>query len=239
MTTPPARHDLLWLLPGAAAALAGPLRAAGNAADADVIEPWLAQGRPVVLGRQPEGLDPRWWAAGLPLPPAQGKRRIALRVRRDWVARRAQALPLEQAAAAAPPAWRGPLAALQAQAGRIGLPLRVFGSLAWQRLTGMQYVQAGSDLDLLWHAGDAERCAAACALLARWQAGCGIAVDGELVFGADSAVSWREWQRATRHDDPRAQVLVKRFQGAALLPVCALRRMMPALPAAAHEAPAC
>lgn len=217
--TPLARHDLLWLHAGAGDELAARWRAAGNPADAQLLQDWVAQARPLVVSRQPDEVVAPWLAAGLPLPPAAGKRRLVLRVHEDWVARRTPALDLAAAASAAPPAWQPGLAALAALADNRGVPLRVYGSLAWQSLTGLAYLHAASDLDLLWDAGDAARRDVFCVELAGWSAHSGIALDGEMLLAPDCAVSWREWQRASAAApySIAAQVLVKRLRGARLI----------------------
>ena len=108
-------------------------------------------------------------AVGLALPPAQGKRRIALSVAANDIARYTPPLRLADAIAHAPAAWQPALAELDAAAIDIDLELRVFGSLAWQALSGMQYLTPQSDIDLLWHPQSHAQLQQGIALLARWE----------------------------------------------------------------------
>ncbi|WP_038762003.1 malonate decarboxylase holo-[acyl-carrier-protein] synthase, partial [Burkholderia pseudomallei] len=54
-----------------------------------------------------------------------------------------------------PPAWRPTLARLRALADAHRVDCRVFGSLAWQTLTGLRYLSDESDLDVLLMPGGA------------------------------------------------------------------------------------
>ncbi|MEG2803445.1 malonate decarboxylase holo-[acyl-carrier-protein] synthase [Stenotrophomonas sp.] len=204
MPEQPARHTLVWLAPQA-----------GWRADVPAREPrllaWFAQGAPAVVARRAaDDPDPRL-RLGVPLPPAEGKQRLALRVARQDIARQL-APPTLGAVIATPglahdPAWRPALQALDAIA-----PARVFGAFAWQSLTGLAYVHAGSDIDLLWRVHSPEVADRLVTRLQAWEAHFSRRVDGELLLAGGGAVSWREYAGSTR------QVLVKRIDGAALEP---------------------
>jgi len=154
-------------------------------------------------------------AVGLALPPAQGKHRIALAVAARDIARYTPPLRLADAIAHAPAAWQPALAELDAAAIHIDLELRVFGSLAWQALSGLNYLTPQSDVDLLWHPLSNTQLQQGIALLARWEQSSGLRADGEVLFGGSSAVSWREWSTLESGDDQR--VLVKRASSAELV----------------------
>lgn len=153
-------------------------------------------------------------ATGLALPPTQGKCRIALSVAAQDIARYAPPLRLDHALAHAPAAWQPALAELDGAAGDIGIELRVFGSLAWQALSGIQYLTTQSDIDLLWRPHSQVQLQQGVALLARWEQDHGLRADGEVLFGGD-AVSWREWATLQPGGDQR--VLVKRIASAELV----------------------
>ena len=76
-------------------------------------------------------------------------------------------------------------------ASRHGVEARVFGSLAWQKLTGLDYLTACSDLDLLLPLprSDLTRLTAE---LAAIEAAAPMRLDGELVRADGAAVNWRE-----------------------------------------------
>ncbi len=158
------------------------------------------------------------------LPPALGKRRIAFSVDPGDIARYTQPLLLAEAVAHAPAAWQPALAELHDAAINIGIELRVFGSLAWQALSGLNYMTPQSDIDLLWHPLSHMQLQQGIALLGRWEQDHGLRADGEVLFGGSSAVSWREWSTLKSGDDQR--VLVKRESGAELVAARELLEML-------------
>jgi phosphoribosyl-dephospho-CoA transferase len=100
----------------------------------------------------------------------------------------------------------------------------VFGSLAWQALSGLPYLTPQSDIDLLWHPQSNAQLQQGIALLARWEQTSGLRADGEVLFGAGSAVSWREW--ATSKSGNGQRVLVKRASSAELVEARELLEML-------------
>jgi phosphoribosyl-dephospho-CoA transferase len=161
---------------------------------------------------------------GLALPPAQGKRRIALSVAAYDIARYTPPLRLADAIAHAPAAWQSALTELDAAAHYMDIELRIFGSLAWQALSGMPYLTPQSDIDLLWHPQSHAQLQQGIALLARWELDHGLRADGEVLFGANNAVSWREWAAVKSGEDRR--VLVKRLSSAELVAAHELMEML-------------
>lgn len=151
---------------------------------------------------------------GVPLPPdAAGlKVRIALRVAPSHVARASAALELRSALMAAGP-WHDGLAELSDAAPT----MRVFGSLAMQTLTGLQYLSPSSDVDLLFHPDSRRQLDTVISLLARHSEH--LPLDGEVVFPGGAAVSWKEWQAATTHP---AKVLVKELRAVRLADTASL-----------------
>lgn len=206
----PARHDLVWLAPRWEDALAplaeGPLAAA---------RAWIARGRPAVATR---GGGPAAGAValGIALPPGGALRRIALSVERGALAAVTPPLPLSAALPSAPVAWRPRLALLEGEAAAAGLELRVYGSLAWQHLSGDPYLTAGSDVDLLVAVGDAEGLRRALRLLRARAAEEAPRLDGEILLPGGRGVAWRELARAP------ARVLVKSAEAAAIAPTLAV-----------------
>jgi phosphoribosyl-dephospho-CoA transferase len=207
------RHTLVWIRPECRA-----LAAAQVTDDAmhTQVTAWLAADRPLVVARQPcgEALSDTI-SVGLALPPAQGKRRIALSVAAHDIVRYTPPLRLSDAIAHAPAKWQPALAELNAAATNIYIELRVFGSLAWQALSGLSYLTPQSDIDLLWHPLSNMQLQQGIALLARWEQASGLRADGEVLFGGSSAVSWREW--ATLRSGADQRVLVKRVSSAGLV----------------------
>lgn len=176
-------------------------------ADEPLVAGWADAGFPLVV-RRARYETPLTISLGLPLPPAHGKRRIALTLdRNDILAAKPPPL-LSDAAVSAPISWHACIDRLV----RLDPHVRTFGSLAWQYLTGLPYLSAGSDLDLLWQSpadGDID------ALLEGISAVEPISpmrIDGE-IDSAAGAVQWRELRNAGADS-----VLVKTPHGVMAVP---------------------
>lgn len=198
----PARHTLVWLSAHA------DWRADVAAQDGRLAQ-WFARGWPAVVARRAaDDPDPRL-RLGVPLPPAEGKQRLALRVPMADVAKVQPPVSLQAVLAqplmGAPAEWSLPLQALHAMA-----PARVFGAFAWQMLTGLDYVHARSDIDLLWQLTDRDAADQLVARLHAWEGTFARRVDGEFCLPDGGALNWREYASDAR------QVLVKRVDGAML-----------------------
>ncbi|WP_430912461.1 malonate decarboxylase holo-[acyl-carrier-protein] synthase [Methylobacterium sp. sgz302541] len=194
-----ARHDLVDPDPAAWTAL---LAGRPDLAGLPHLSGWAAAGRPLVVRRRHPGEAPDAVPLGLPLPPADGKRRIGLSLPRGSVSRRTPP-SLDALRTAAPDFWRPTLDALDALARSHGIACRAFGSLLWQGLTGLPYLSAASDLDLLWFAGSVPR--AFLDGIARIEATAAMRIDGELVLPDGAGINWRELHGAA----PCAEVLAK------------------------------
>ncbi len=172
------------------------------------------------MARRPGPCDVAWRApAGLPLPPALGKRRIALSLDPGAVVSVEPPPKLEDCAGLAPKTWRTTIEAALAAGAAAGATPRCFGSLAWRALTGLPYLGAASDLDLIFCVDartDVE------ALLARLDALASNAptrVDGEVIRAETGcAANWRELA------DGAPEVLAKSVEGAVLMSRAAFLR---------------
>jgi len=139
--------------------------------DVEVLREWIACGRPLIVRRPCLSDDEKEVFLGLALP---GKRRMAFRV------------PVESVCAVElPPVWTGEEFDC---AGRV---FRLYGSRAWETLTGLPYVTPDSDLDLIVDIDS----------LAEWESflASGLQlpalprVDLEVIFRGDASFSWREY----------------------------------------------
>jgi phosphoribosyl-dephospho-CoA transferase len=174
---------------------------------------WAQHQAPLVITPQCRALPQDRIAVGLPAPLHWQRRRLALTLPRAHVLA-TDAFPAADAVAELlppplQPAWRGWVKGLDA----LGVTPRVYGSFGWQQLTGLPYLRAESDLDLLLTVADSDMADAAAALLSQPPFETP-RLDGELVFPDGSAVAWREWRqwRAGQVD----RVLVKRLHGVAM-----------------------
>jgi len=174
---------------------------------------WCAHGLPLVVTQQRGTLADDALALGLPAPLQWQRRRLVVQVGLGDVLYFDEFPLAAELTTSLPAASRVAWCALLTTLGAAGASVRVYGGHGWQRITGLGYLHAGSDLDLCLSVADA---AAADAAVAALQAAALTAprLDGELVFPDGSAVAWREWGawRAGRVD----RVLVKRLHGVAM-----------------------
>ena len=230
------RHDLVWIVPAQHAALSAQI--ADAALSAAVLQR-LAAGAPLVVGRQTlplpgvgAGDGAATLAAGMPLPPAAGKHRLPFRIEPAAIARASPPWALAAVIPALAARWRGPLQSLHDGAAEAGIAFRVFGSAAWEALTGEAYMTPQSDIDLLWRPRGGAQLDAGLALLHAWERATGLRADGEILFGADDAVAWREWDPAAGRP-PSPRVLVKTTAGPYL---CRRERLLAVLDQSAPRA---
>lgn len=166
------------------------LAEAPDGADFDAARDWFAAGRPAVVRRYASG-ECGGVPLGIPLPPRLGKRRVRLRVGAAAVARIVPPPALADALDAAPDAWAPRLGELDLRLGAAGVAARVYGSLAWQRLTGEPYVTPDSDVDLLLAPATRAQLAACLRELEDF-AGGAPRIDGEIVLPSGEGIAWRE-----------------------------------------------
>jgi phosphoribosyl-dephospho-CoA transferase len=209
-----ARHDLVRVDPAAWARL---LAAHPDLAASPCLADWAAAGRPLIVRRYAPGEPREGIPLGLPLPPAHGKRRIGVLLPASDLS---PVTPpaLADTAGHVPAAWHPTLDALVALGRRHGAVPRPFGGLLWQAMTGLPYLTAGSDLDLLWP------CPAPVppALLDGLDAiarDAPMRLDGEILLPDGGGVHWRELREAPEG----GTVLVKRVGGLELRPVASFR----------------
>jgi phosphoribosyl-dephospho-CoA transferase len=201
------RHDLIFVSPVAWRSL---LQTRDDLTGEQLIVDWVDRGWPLVARRatpcEKDGL-----ALGLPLPPFAGKRRIALLMRPEDIVSTAPPLELCAAIGVAPEPWQHALKEVASLASRQNVAARIFGSLAWRALTGLDYLTAGSDLDLLFPLHRESDLVRLTTDLAAIEAVAPMRLDGELVREDGASVNWRELHTGQR------EVLVKTTDGVALL----------------------
>lgn len=155
------------------------------------LEDWIAKGRSTVARRRDSDAGPECPLA-IALPLAEDRARIAFVVDARAIVRVAPPLRLDEVIASSPRAWQAALRDLAARAERIDVSLHVYGSLAWQHITGEPCVTPQSDVDLLWTASDESQIERALDLLVAWERDSGLHADGELLLPDGSACAWRE-----------------------------------------------
>jgi phosphoribosyl-dephospho-CoA transferase len=194
------RNQLVWLQKGAWKRI---LTAPWDAQAFSILQHWAQADLPLVVARQRADVVQDRICVGLPAPAKWERRRLALDVAGADVSKiglfplLAGVMPI---ASSLPAVFKR-------------FPVRVYGSYAWQSMTGMDYVHAASDLDVLLQAKSMPQAIELATALKAWVAPC--RVDGELVFPSGHAVAWRELLLA--HEGAVSKVLVKHRQSAALM----------------------
>lgn len=196
------RHDFVTLDAAWREHLAAPV--AENAAQQ--IAAWQAAGRPFVVAARSHGDEDGSLRLGLAGP---GKTRLGFAVSPASIAHHAPPPRLDEIAPALPAPWQSLLVALAALSREHRLGLRVFGSAAWQALTGLCYLFPASDLDLLIEplpGVDLDKALSALAALEGSPR-----LDGEIRFAGCGDINWREWHTGA------ARVLAKTRLGPRLM----------------------
>ncbi len=204
------RHDLVRVDPAAWRAWLRdrPAEAAELLLADPLLAKWADRGWPFVARRPAPGEAPELVPLGLPLPPSHGKRRLALLLQPSAVLSRSP--PPLLRGTSAPAAWRPTLERVAVLCDCHGVTPRLFGSLAWAALTGLDYLSASSDLDLLVPLPGDGSIAALTQGLAEVELDAPMRLDGEVIRDDGAAVHWREL-----HGGADA-LLVKTLHGVAL-----------------------
>lgn len=201
------RHDLAYVSP-AAWRLA--LQSQPELATEPLVAGWADRGWPLIARRLTPGEAPGV-PLGLPLPPCHGKRRLAFVLQAGDLLSTAPPPLLSAAIDVAPSAWRPTMERLVDLAAAHGGQARVFGSLAWRLLTGLDYLTPRSDLDVLLPLPCASDVTQLIAELAALERAAPMRLDGELVRDDGAAVNWRELHEGA------GELLVKTSRDAVLL----------------------
>lgn len=208
------RHDLVYLRPGASFAF---VCGQGEPALA-AVRGWIDRGRPLVVARQPaktEGV-----VLGLALPPALNRWRVACRVEHSAIARIAPPLAVRACLDRLPADTAAVLAGLEACLLRAGIRVGVYGSLAWESLSGEAYRHPASDIDLICDLATHSQHRVALAALAAAAGKLPCRLDGEIRFPDGNAAAWREL--ADCRDKESATILAKGPEDVTLLSMQAL-----------------
>jgi len=201
------RHYLIFVSPSGWRAM---LATRGDLASDPLVAHWVDKSWPLIARRRMPG-EAHGVALGLPLPPSAGKRRLSFLFQPEEIISSAPPPSLDFASRVAPDEWQPTLDRLNKLASQHFLEPRVFGSLAWRALTGLDYLTDHSDLDLLLHVGRDTDLYRLAADLARVEAAAPMRLDGELIRKDGAAANWREFQAGGR------EILVKTSSGVNLL----------------------
>jgi phosphoribosyl-dephospho-CoA transferase len=200
------RHDLVYVSSSAWRSL---LKTRDDLAGEPLVARWVDRGWPLIARRAVPG-EAAGLPLGLPLPPFAGKRRISLLMQLDDIVSTAPPPELIACIKVAPMRWRRTLSKVASLASRHSVQPRIFGSLAWRMLTGLDYLTDGSDLDLLLPVSRGIDLVRLTSELAAIEAVAPMRLDGELVRDDGAGVNWRELHAGV------AEVLLKTSSGVTL-----------------------
>jgi phosphoribosyl-dephospho-CoA transferase len=199
-----ARHDLFWIR---VAQWDTFLSARPDIPRYPVLSEWAQLNRPVIVRRTAPGEIVDGVPFGLPLPPAQGKSRIAGLLPVACISRRGSPPLLADAARSSPKAWRHTIDRIV----ELSPDARSYGSLAWQDMTGLPYLSSTSDLDVIWRHDDACTTELRLAQIEKIARAAPMKIDGEIINSAGIAVPWRELLLGS------PTVIGKRIDGAGIM----------------------
>jgi phosphoribosyl-dephospho-CoA transferase len=208
------RHDRVYLRPDATFRFAC---AVTDAALSASVQAWIAAGRPLVAARQPAQASDV--LLGLTLPLAQQRQRVGCLVEPAAIAQVQAPLAIGACLQRLPAACAAPLQALEQGIRACGAGIGVYGSLAWEALSGKAYRHADSDIDLICDVRNEHQYRACLDWLAQAAQALPCRLDGEMRFPDGNAVAWRELLNAP---DASRELLVKGELTVGLLPLGAL-----------------
>jgi phosphoribosyl-dephospho-CoA transferase len=216
----PQRNQLVWPTWAAWQQL---LERPWDAAAQALLLRWQTAQWPLVVTTQRADHAPDVVCLGLPAPTAEGRRKLALALPASGISH-CQDFPDWSVIAPT----LAPNTVLQIQVRQMrdaGATVQVYGSFAWQHLTGLSYVHPESDLDLRVCVPNHSVARTVVRLLAHGADSARLRLDGELAFSDGSAIAWREYLQWL--DGTVPQVLVKSRAGVALCTPPALAQDQP------------
>ncbi|WP_428376894.1 malonate decarboxylase holo-[acyl-carrier-protein] synthase [Lichenicoccus sp.] len=185
----PQRHDLLHLHPDAWDRIVADHDGTSSIPE---LRRWVARGWPVMRRRLMSGDPAGAVPAAVALPPGPGCRRFAFGVPEAAVLASVRPPLLSATLHAVPGPWSESAQRLIEIGQRHGIAARVFGSLMWRCVTGLDYLRDASDLDLLWPVDGEVALTTLLRDIAEIAARCTPPVDGEILFETGEAVQWLE-----------------------------------------------
>lgn len=209
------RHDLVYLRASAdfATSCVAPGSSLWQAA-----RDWIQHGRPLVAARQPAAA-PRV-LLGLTLPLHCERKRLSISVDRSTIVAVQAPLGIPRCRSLLPPAAALVLDELDRRITTANAGIGIFGSLAWEAISGEAYRHAGSDIDVICDVATVAQLEIVLAAMHQAAAGLLCQLDGEIRFPDGNAVAWREI--AANLERPNAAVLAKGDEEVRLLPLPAL-----------------
>ena len=183
------RHDWVYLR-----ADANPVFAQADEATVAFARDWLAQTRPLVVARQSEAGGKV--SLGLALPVEFATRRLACMVDPADIVRSRNPLTVDETIHVLPMQDMQALRRFADAVAGHALQVGVYGSTAWEALSGLRYRQEGSDVDVVCDVASSAGLSACLAAFAEGTRDFRSRLDGEIRFTGGRAVAWRELAEA-------------------------------------------
>ncbi|AFK61512.1 malonate decarboxylase [Advenella kashmirensis WT001] len=205
------RHDLAYLYSNAEYQLLSPVQSPTAQA---ALQRWLHARHPLVVARQPAAADAQI-LLGLTLPPEAVHRRISVSICPDAIRAITPPLALADGVNTCTAAIAAPLKHLLQKCESHDITVSVYGSLAWEMLSGTTYRHDRSDIDVVCdiaHVAQLDPCIKA---LQQAQQALPCSLDGEIRFASGPAVNWKELSRTLLQ--PALRVVAKDNASVALL----------------------
>jgi triphosphoribosyl-dephospho-CoA synthase len=161
--------------------------------DGAVIAKWIGAGRPVIVRRPGIAFGGEGVHCGIPLPPDNGKKRIIFISPISSINRRAVLPSLEKCLGLLSQSRQLQLSGLLDLCRENNFIADVFGSLAWQYLTGLDYLHETSDIDLRFRVKTSKELEKLVLILRRFPQLCINLCDIEIELWNGMAFSWREF----------------------------------------------
>jgi len=176
------RHDLLYLKKDFSPCASE---------ESERIHEWISHGYPVIVRRPGVCKNGNGVHCGISLPPAAGKKRIAFTVPTDAIEEK-MGLPF--------------LSTVKLETvsdfiklcDKNGFAPKVFGSLAWEHITGMEYFTESSDIDILFNVSSNTELYRLQEMLSSVPEELIKLFDIEIVLWNGDAFSWREFLNSSR-----------------------------------------
>lgn len=183
------RHDWIYLREGTQ-----PAFAAADEAALAFARDWVAQGRPLVAARQSDGSGKV--ALGLALPVDHATRRLACSVDHADVVRSRNPLTVDEAAHVLPAHDAEALRRFADAVAGHALQVGVYGSTAWEAMSGLRYRHEASDVDVVCDVASSSGLSACLAAFKDGTRDFRARLDGEVRFAGGRAIAWRELAEA-------------------------------------------
>jgi phosphoribosyl-dephospho-CoA transferase len=163
---------------------------------------WFQKGFPGIV-RRPCFAENKKICIGVPFPPSMGKLRLACDLPMEKIAAIKKPPTLLECRKSLPDDSAGALEKLQFELDKKKLKAYAVGSIAWETLTGINYVTENSDIDLLFIVENKNEFKDIDAILEHWHSEINRKCDIEIMLSNGNGFLWKE------HKQSNGEVLVK------------------------------